>query len=285
MQEECLNVNQLYHMNQALEYIEEHLDQKIDFKEVAKISLTSETYFKRLFSFLSGVSLAEYIRNRRLTQAAFELKGTDVKVIDVALKYGYTSPDAFTRAFQQLHGVTPTEARNLQSKLKSYPRLSFRLDIKGGEPLNYRLVEKEAFMIAGYRTKAVVDLDGESEEIHTFLESMTEEQYRQLYEISNHAFEMEPLFLASDYVEVDNTNMQDFYASVPVDHAPDNFESLNIPQHIWAVFSISGDWTNINDTWTRIYTEWFPSSQYEPAYSPEFMISNDETTEIWVAIK
>lgn len=272
-------------MNQAMQYIEDHLGEEIDSKELAKIALTSETYFKRLFSFLSGMPLSDYIRKRRLTQAAFELKQTDVKVIDLALKYGYTSPDAFTKAFHQIHGVTPTLARELNNNLKSYPMLTFRLDIQGGTPMNYRLVEKEAFTIAGYKTEAVVNNDGESEDILSFLGSLTEDHYAKLNMISNGQFDGQPLYVSSDCEEKENMSVQNFYVAVPVDTIPEDLERLTIPKQTWAVFMIQGEWDAVNDAWTRIYTEWFPSSKYEPALSPEFMTSKDNQSEVWVAVK
>ncbi|MCY7765291.1 helix-turn-helix transcriptional regulator, partial [Bacillus inaquosorum] len=88
-------MDSLKRMNRALTYIEENLTNDIDFKEVAKIAFCSDYHFKRMFSFLAGISLSEYIRRRRLTLAAFELKDSNVKVIDIAIKYGYNSPDSF----------------------------------------------------------------------------------------------------------------------------------------------------------------------------------------------
>lgn len=102
----------LENMNGALSYMEDNLTDEIDFKEAARIAMCSEFHFKRMFSFLAGVSLSEYIRRRRLTLAAFELNHSAIKIIDLAVKYGYNSPDSFTRAFQSLHGITPTEARD-----------------------------------------------------------------------------------------------------------------------------------------------------------------------------
>lgn len=272
-------------MNQAMQYIEDHLSEDIDYKQVAQIALTSEAYFKRLFSFLSGITLSEYIRNRRLSQAALDLKQSEIKIIDLAFKYGYTSPDAFTRAFSQVHGMTPTLARELQSNLKSYPMLTFRLNIQGGEPLNYRLEKKESFTIVGYKTEAIVNLDGESDEIHSFLNNLTEEDYLTLEKLSNGQFDSRPLYLSSDYREEDNQYSQDFYVAVVADEVPDGLYSLIVPKHTWAVFTVAGDWEKVNDTWGRIYTEWFPSSEFKPPYSPEFMISKNELTEIWIAVK
>ncbi len=121
----------LKNMNEAIKYIEENLTNDIDFKEVARRAFCSEYHFRRMFSFLTGITLSEYIRRRRLTLAAFELKDSNVKVIDIAMKYGYNSPDSFTRAFQNLHGITPSEARNNGHSLKAYPRITFHLSIKG----------------------------------------------------------------------------------------------------------------------------------------------------------
>lgn len=138
-------MDSLKKMNTAMKYIEDNLTNEIDFKMVASLALCSEYHFKRMFSFLAGITLSEYIRRRRLSLAAFELQNNNVKVIDVALKYGYNSPDSFSRAFLHLHGVTPSEARNIGQQLKAYPAMTFQLSIRGGNEMNYRIEQKEAF--------------------------------------------------------------------------------------------------------------------------------------------
>lgn len=120
----------LKNMNGALKHIEENLTNDIDFKEVARMAFCSEYHLKRMFSFLAGITLSEYIRRRRLTLAAFELNDSNEKVIDIALKYGYKSPDSFARAFQNLHGITPSEARNNGHSLKAYPRMTSSYQLK-----------------------------------------------------------------------------------------------------------------------------------------------------------
>jgi AraC family transcriptional regulator len=146
----------LKNMNIALQHIEENLTHDIDFKEVARLAFCSEYHFKRMFSFLSGITLSEYIRRRRLTLAAFELNNSKYRIIDIAIKYGYSSPDSFTRAFQSLHGVTPSEARNSGQSLKAYPRMTFQLSIKGGNEMNYRIEEKDAFNIVGIKKRVPI---------------------------------------------------------------------------------------------------------------------------------
>jgi AraC family transcriptional regulator len=132
-------------MNHALSYIEEHLTEDVDIKTAAKIACCSEYHFKRMFSSLAGMPLSEYIRRRRLTLAAQELAVGTARVVDVAIKYQYDSPDAFARAFQAHHGVVPSQARLPGQILNAYSRVTFQLAIRGGNSVKYRIVEKDAF--------------------------------------------------------------------------------------------------------------------------------------------
>lgn len=167
-------------MNRALKYIEENLTNDIDFQEAAKLAFCSEYHFKRMFSFLAGISLSEYIRRRRLTLAAFELKDSNVKVIDIAIKYGYNSPDSFARAFQNLHGINPSKARLNGHSLKAYPRMTFQLTIKGGNEMNYRIEEKEAFRIVGIKKRVPIIFKGINPEIASMWESLDEKAINKL---------------------------------------------------------------------------------------------------------
>ena len=135
-------MDSLRSMNNALEYIEEHLTEEIDYSEVSKIAYCSEYHFKRIFSFLAGISLSEYIRRRRLTLAAFDLKDRDLRIIDVAVKYGYNSADSFSRAFHSIHGILPSEARSENAQLKAYPRMTFQLSIQGGCKMNFETIKR-----------------------------------------------------------------------------------------------------------------------------------------------
>jgi AraC family transcriptional regulator len=174
----------LKNLNEAIKYIEENLTDDIDFKEVIRQAYCSEYHFKRMFSFLAGIPLSEYIRRRRLTLAAFELKDSSVKVIDIAIKYGYGSPDSFTRAFQSLHGVTPSEARDNGSSLKSYPKMTFQISITGGSEMNYRIVEKEAFCIVGIKKRVRIIFNGINPEIASMWESLDSDTINELKQLS-----------------------------------------------------------------------------------------------------
>ncbi len=139
----------LARMNRALNYIEEQLDQEVDYNEIARIACTPPGLFQRMFAMLTDVSLSEYICRRRLTKAAVELSTSDARVIDVAVKYGYDSPDAFAVAFKRQHGVTPLAAREPGVTFTTYPKLSFLLILKGVVEMNYRIEQKPAFRIIG----------------------------------------------------------------------------------------------------------------------------------------
>ncbi len=128
-------------IGKAIDYIEDHLTEELDYEAIARESFSSSFHFQRVFSILCGYPLGEYIRNRRLTLAGADLACGTEKVIDIAAKYGYDSPDSFTRAFQKFHGITPTQARS-GGALKSFSRLSIQISLEGGSIMNYRLEEK-----------------------------------------------------------------------------------------------------------------------------------------------
>ena len=138
-------------IQRAIDYIESHLDEDLDYEEIARKSYSSSFHFQRVFSILCGYTLGTYIRNRRLTLAGEALANGKSKVIDIALQYGYESPDSFAKAFQKFHGITPSMAREDGAKLRSFTRLSIKITLEGGSTMNYRMEEKEAFTLIGHR--------------------------------------------------------------------------------------------------------------------------------------
>ncbi len=287
-------MDSLKKMNEALSYIEENLTDDIDFKKVAKLALCSEYHFKRMFSFLAGVTLSEYVRRRRLTLAAFELNNSNIRIIDVAIKYGYSSPDSFTRAFQGLHGVTPSEARNNSQSLKAYPQMTFQLSIKGGSEMNYRIEEKEAFCIVGIKKRVSLIYHGVNPEIASMWKRLNEDIINKLKELSN----VEPLGLLSASTNFSEGRMEergelDHYIGVATTkECPDNFAQLEVPASTWAVFEAVGPFPDtLQDVWGRIYSEWFPSSNYEQAEGPEILWNENKDvtspvfkSEIWIPV-
>ncbi|MDF2841340.1 MAG: transcription activator, effector binding [Clostridia bacterium] len=281
-------------MNEALNYIEENLVSEIDFKEVAQIAFCSEYHFQRMFSFLAGVSLSEYIRRRRLTIAAFELVNGKEKVIDIAMKFGYSSADSFTRAFHKLHGITPSEAKNNGQSLKAYPRMTFQLSIKGGNEMNYRILEKEAFRIVGLKKRVPIVFNGVNPEIAAMYESLNMEIITKLKELSN----VEPLGMLSASTNFSEARMEekgelDHYIGVATTkECPADLMKLEVAASTWAVFEAVGPFPDtLQNIWGRIYSEWFPSSNYEIAEGPEILWNESKDTtlpnyrsEIWIPV-
>ncbi|WP_338787504.1 AraC family transcriptional regulator [Metabacillus sp. FJAT-53654] len=281
-------------MNGALTYIEENLTNDIDFKEVARLAFCSEYHFKRMFSFLAGVTLSEYIRRRRLTLAAFELTNSNLRIIDVAIKYGYSSPDSFTRAFQSLHGVTPSEARNKGQSLKAYPRMTFQLSIKGGSEMNYRIEEKDAFHIVGIKKRVPIIFHGVNPEIAAMWGNLNNEIINRLKNLSN----VDPLGLlqaSSNFSEgrMEEKGELDHYIGVATtNECPDDLTHLEVPALTWAVFESVGPFPEtLQDIWGRIYSEWFPSTNYQQTEGPEILWNEHKDvssptfkSEIWIPI-
>lgn len=137
----------------AINYIEDHITEPIDYEELGRVSFSSPFHFQRVFSILCGYTVGEYIRSRRLSLAGTELAAGREKVIDVAAKYGYESPDAFARAFQKFHGLSPTQARGNGAKLKVFSRLSIKITLEGGNTMNYRIEEKQELKLIGYQKR------------------------------------------------------------------------------------------------------------------------------------
>lgn len=281
-------------MNEAMNFIEDHLTEEIDFHQVACIAYVSEYHFKRMFSFLAGITLSEYIRRRRLTLAAFELRHGGQKVIDIAMKYGYHSPDAFTRAFQKMHGITPSEARDNGYSLKAYPRMTFQLSIKGGSEMNYRIEEKESFRIAGIKKRAPIIFEGVNPHIEGMWKSLTEEKVRQLKDLSN----IQPSGIIQASANFSEGRMEekgelDHYIGVATTKDADiDFTTLKVPASTWAVFEVIGPFPDtLQDVWGRIYSEWFPSSNYQQKKGPEILWNADKDfsspnfrSEIWIPV-
>lgn len=287
-------MDSLRHMNRAISYIEENLTNDIDFHEVARLACCSEYHFKRMFSFLASITLSEYIRRRRLTLAAFELTHSNIRIIDLAMKYGYQSPDAFTRAFHSVHGITPSEARRNGQSLKAYPRMTFQLTIKGVKEMNYRIVEKEAFRIVGIKKRVPIVFHGVNPEIATMWKTLDAETIKQLKELSN----VEPFGLIQASTHFSEGRMEekgelDHYIGVATTHeCPDKLTALEVPALTWAVFESIGPFPDaLQDTWGRIYAEWFPSSTYEQMEGPEILWNEHQDihsptfkSEIWIPV-
>lgn len=266
-----MHVDWLDRMNAALDYIEANLVGAIDLNVAARGACCSVYHFSRMFSFITGVPLNEYIRRRRLTLAGFELKHSDVKIIDLALKYGYDSPNSFTRAFQALHGVTPSDARAPGIMLQSFPRMSFVITIKGVASMNYRIVEEGPLTVFGKSVRTSL-VDGRcNSEVPAFLDQC--EADRTTYRIVEAGKGDEQMMLRAvtyDY-DADGNFSYLIGLEMPEGGVSEAWERVDVPARTWAVFPKefeldSGD--SIISVWQRIYPEWFPNSGYEQDEGP-----------------
>ncbi|GEN46159.1 AraC family transcriptional regulator [Alkalibacillus haloalkaliphilus] len=282
-------------MNEGIKYVDSHLKEDINFSELERITLCSEYHFKKMFSSLSGIPLSEYVRRRRLSLAAFELTNTELRVIDIALKYGYNSSDSFARAFQKLHGITPSEAKEDGSSLKSYPPMTLQLSIVGGNEMEYKIVEKEAFSIVGLKKRVPIIFEGVNPEIASMWESLDDEMIKKLKDLSN----IEPRGLISASANFSEGRMEekgelDHYVGVATtEGSTGSLSELAVPKSSWAVFNVEGPFPEtLQDVWGRIYSEWFPSSSYEQVEGPEILWNEEMDlsspnfkSEIWIPVK
>lgn len=281
-------------MNRAIAYIEDNLTGDIDYKEAAQIACCSVYHFQRMFSYILDVPLSEYIRHRRLTLAAFELQNSDLKVIDIALKYGYDSPDAFGRAFSNLHGITPKAARDRGVQLKAYPRISFHISIKGDVEMNYRFVDQEAYRVFG--KSMVVGMDENPYEVVPKLWEDFQEDgtYQRICRTAGFEPYSGKLLNAAVY-DFDNSEYKSKYiifTALPENtKVPEDLEVLTIPSATWVAFSeklqtVEDTGKVLHALWKRIYAEWLPTSGYHVTNGPQLEIYPDDTksVEIWIPV-
>lgn len=232
-------------LHSALSYIEEHLTQDILVEDVAQKAYVSAYHFQRIFHALCGVTLGEYIRCRRLTLAAQELTHGDARVIDVALKYGYDSPDSFARAFQKFHGILPSAAKEKGAKLTAFSPLRINLSLEGGTMLEYRIVEKPAFTLMG---------------IGKMFNNETSYQEIPLY--WGEYLQSDDRHVCGQFgacIDADGRSFKYLIADVyqPWREIPAGYETVTFPAGTWAVFPCRMD--NLQDVNTRMWKEWLPA--------------------------
>jgi len=285
-------MNWLDRMNHAMEYVETHLSDTIDYDQVARMACCSTYHFTRMFSFIANVPLSEYIRRRRLTLAAFELQNSRVKVIDVALKYGYESPEAFSRAFKIMHGVIPISARDKGVSLKAYPRLSFHISIRGDVEMNYKIEEKQGFEMFGVSTKinAVDDsFEQPITEIPEFWEKCISDGTIGRIRAAAGLGENGQLHVILYNGTIDGFSYMLGYF-LPRGELPQGFERLQISPQTYAIFSTGINPQNdIHGLWRRVWGEWFPTCDYEFANGPQFRMTHDRgyglcEMEVWIPV-
>lgn len=290
----------------AINYIEDHLTEELDYDLIAGESFSSSSHFQRIFSILCGYTLGEYIRNRRLTLAGADLASGKEKVIDIALKYGYDSPDSFTKAFQKFHGITPSQARSNGNLLRSFSRLSIKISLEGGTMMNYRIETKPEMTLLGYKrhfsgapfgdaryeqegnffmtTRAsqwmLTGITNDKRSQYCVLTNMDDDGYDFYIAVTTHPYERENLYNP----KVTGIDFMDKF----------NFEFLTLPATTYAVFETEKQRMPIPEYFElrkRIVSEWLVSSEYQLADAPEIAVyrglecgGKERFIEIWIPI-
>lgn len=272
-------------LNAALQTLEEDLSRPVDYEALARIACCSSYHFQRMFAYLAGVPLSEYVRRRRMSLAAVDLLH-GAKVIDVSLKYGYSSPTAFNRAFQSVHGCSPSAIRTSGATVKSFPPISFKIIVKGVNEMNFRLEHKAAFSITGVSAPLHKELEKNFQVIPQMWAKISGDGTLARLAV---LMEGEPKGVLGVSSFDPATGLGRYYIAVASSSVPDGFESFLVPEADWAIFSGSGSNQSIQELERRIFTEWLPTSGYEYGEAPdiEVYLSPDPQNavyEVWVPV-
>ena len=273
-------------LNNAIDYIESHIREEIDYAEAAKIACCSTYHFQRMFAYMAGVPLSEYIRRRRMSLAAADLQVAGKKIVDIALDFGYNSPTAFSRAFRSVHSIAPSDVKDDGVKIKAFPPISFKIIIKGAEEMNYKIETKEAFRIAGISQPLQKEIEKNFAIVPLMWQKAMEDgSIPKLASMMN----AQPMGLLGVSVCNDEEAWK-YFIAVATDVVDGGFEEYIIPASTWAIFSGSGTGQSIQDLERRIFEEWLPTSGYEYANAPDIEVylnpdPQDTKYEVWIPVK
>lgn len=282
-------------LNRVVDVIEEHLTDEIDIGRLTRDLGTTEYHVRRMFSSLAGMPLSEYIRRRRMTVAAAEvLDGGDL--LTIAVRFGYGSTEAFTRAFRAVHGIGPSDARRHGGPLRTQSQLRFRLTIEGSTPMDTRITERQAFRLVGHSARVPLIHSGPNPDIQEHIASLPETEHGRLKALSN--TEPQGLLQVSADVDPDYTEgsaltyLHGVAISAPT-MAPDDLDVIDVPAGAWAVFRTAGPYPEaLQSTWAATAADWFPSNPWRLRPGPSIVAILDRaddfssaTTELWLPVE
>ncbi len=272
-------------LNHAIDHIERHLTEEIDYEQLGKIACCSSYHFQRMFTYMAGIPLGEYIRRRRMSLAAVDLQGSDQKIIDVAAKYGYQSPTAFNRAFQSVHGIAPSAVKAEGVSVKSFPPIQFKIIVKGVEEMEYRIETKEAFRIVGVSVPLHKDIEKNFEVIPPkWQEIATDDTLQRLCAM----MDTQPMGVLG-VSTCNETEPWRYYIAVSSSQEKGGLEEYIVPAATWAIFSGEGTNASIQELERRIVTEWLPTSGYEYGNAPDVEVylnpdPQNARYEVWIPV-
>jgi AraC family transcriptional regulator len=274
-------------MNDALGYLEANLAGTADMEHAARLACCSVYHFGRMFSYIAGVPLSEYLRRRRMTLAAFDLQNGG-RVLDVALRYGYESPTAFNRAFQSVHGVSPSAAQRDGAPLKAYPRISFKITVKGEAEMDYRIIKQEAFRIVGVREPLLPDFEDSFRRVPEFWgEAAASGTIPRLCLLMDAA----PKGILGVSTCMPDAENYYYIAVASTRPAPEGMHEYVVPACTWAVFPGRGSMpAAMQELQKRVVSEWLPGSGYEWGQAPDLEVylddglSGESSFEVWLPV-
>lgn len=274
----------------SIKYIEGHLTDELTLEKIAGRINLSPFYFQKGFSILCGITISEYIRNRRLSLAGRDLQIDGVKVVDISIKYGYDSPDSFTKAFTRFHGITLAQAKAGDGEIKNYLPLKLQISMKGGFEMECKIVKKTAFTVVG-SARIIKNEEGYKECPQFWSDhcKMGKEEY--IYGMYGICIDADAPKGSFKYLIADDYT--------PAKKLPEEFETVVIPENIWAVFPCKGAMPEaLQKVNTKIFKEWLPgNSDYDiagmynieyysaPSDYPKGTQDDDYYCEIWIPVK
>ncbi|ACL20282.1 AraC family transcriptional regulator [Desulfitobacterium hafniense] len=284
----------LRELNHVIDYIEEHLTEELSLEIISEYAGVSDYHFRKIFFYLSGLTLSEYIKNRKLSEANKDLLQGET-VTEVAFKYGYQSMDGFTRAFKKWSGFLPSDVIK-KGLSKSFPKLSFVISVKGGTAMEFRIEDKPAFNLVGVSKRVPMQFEGVNKEIVKLAQSITAEQREEMhalqniepYEIINASYDADADFLKE---EGDLTHLIGILTTE--NQVSDLLEKVPVEACTWAIFPNEGPFPSmLQDTMAKIYSEWLPSSNYEVIKAPAFSFTKMNQhkkdcaySEVWIPVR
>jgi AraC family transcriptional regulator len=282
-------------LNRLVEHIEEHLDDDIDVAGLASSMGSTEYHVRRMFSSLAGMPLSEYIRRRRMTVAAAELMG-DGDLLEIAVRFGYGSTEAFGRAFRAVHGVGPGDVRRNGGPLLTQQQLRFRLTVEGNTTMDARIAQQPAFRLVGHAARVPLIHHGVNPHIQAHIASLPEAEHGRLKALS----EIEPAGLLQvsadvdpDYTEGSELTYLHGVAIAADSAAPDDLDVIEVEGGSWAVFRAEGDYPAVlQSIWAATATDWFPSNPWRLRPGPSIVTILDRsadfstaTAELWLPVE
>ncbi|MFB7172829.1 GyrI-like domain-containing protein [Streptomyces sp. NPDC056254] len=284
----------LERLNQALDHLEACLGGDIDMAEVARIAAVSEYHFRRLFSALAGMPLPVYVRRRRMTLAGAEVLAGELTLLDVAVRYGYGSGEAFARAFRSVHGIGPGEARRTGAVLTAQPRMSFRVVVEGSTSMRYRIVEKASFRVVGRKATVPLVHEGVNAAAAAHVASLDERAIVRMKALAGG----EPAGILSAVVHLSGSREEgaevDYWVGVAAQPAAEaeGLDTLDVPAGSWAVFDNLGPYpSGLQELWRDVFSQWFPSNPYASRPGPELLLTQpvevgaETSSQLWIPVE